>query len=222
MTQEISLFPLNVVLFPGMPLPLHIFEERYKAMIQRCLNDNAPLGVVLIREGSEVGRPATPHRIGTCAHIVRAERLPDGRMNLLTVGTDRFQIADLWEEDSGYLRGNVTFFEDAAPSGFERTAELGQRARRLLAPYLSALIAGLTLREKDIPDQNPASLSLWIAPLLNAPDAFKQSLLEMTSTTERLKQEIELMERQSLLRRIQSPGETAWAETVLEEKVFLN
>ena len=70
---QLPLFPLNLVLFPGMDLPLHIFEERYKSMIGDCLNQNLPFGVVLIKEGLEVGTPAEPERIGTSARILHAE-----------------------------------------------------------------------------------------------------------------------------------------------------
>jgi Lon protease-like protein len=111
--MELSLFPLHVVLFPGMALLLHIFEERYKRMIRCYLEGDATFGVVLIREGSKVGKPATPHLVGTCAQVIDVERLPDGRINLLTVGQERFRINHFWEED-GCLRGDVTFFEDEA------------------------------------------------------------------------------------------------------------
>ncbi|HQF70729.1 MAG TPA: LON peptidase substrate-binding domain-containing protein, partial [Promineifilum sp.] len=67
---ELPLFPLNLVLFPGMPLPLHIFEERYKEMVADCLRENRPFGVVLIAEGrAEGGAPARPHVVGCTAEI---------------------------------------------------------------------------------------------------------------------------------------------------------
>src|SRR3954453_11337770 len=89
--EEIPLFPLNTVLFPGMPLPLHIFEPRYREMIGACVRDERPFGVVLIKEGREVGEAAMPFEVGTLAKIVGVERLDDGRMNVVTVGTDRFR-----------------------------------------------------------------------------------------------------------------------------------
>ena len=93
--SELPLFPLNMVLFPGMPLPLHIFEERYKAMIGDCLEREEPFGIVLIKEGQEVGDPADPFRIGTTARIVQSERLQEGRMNILTTGESRFELVEI-------------------------------------------------------------------------------------------------------------------------------
>src|SRR5215216_2373888 len=85
--RELPLFPLNTVLFPSLPLPLHIFEERYKLMIGTCAVTDNLFGVCLIKEGVEVGGPAEPFEIGTVARIAEIERMPDGRMNLMTFGT---------------------------------------------------------------------------------------------------------------------------------------
>ena len=82
--RQLSLFPLNVVLFPGMPMPLHIFEERYKAMIGECVNREEPFGIILIKEGQEVGGPADPVKIGTTARIAQVERLDEYRVNIMT------------------------------------------------------------------------------------------------------------------------------------------
>src|SRR5438445_13035426 len=87
----LPLFPLNVVLFPHMPLPLHVFEPRYRQMIGDCLEEGHSFGVVAIEEGSESG-PATPYDVGTLAKIVRIDRLDDGRMNLLVMGAARFDV----------------------------------------------------------------------------------------------------------------------------------
>lgn len=92
MTQKLPLFPLNTVLFPGAPLTLHIFEERYRLMISRCLVQQTPFGVVLIRDGEEVGQNALPHEIGTIAQITKHVRLDDGRYYLTTIGQRRFRV----------------------------------------------------------------------------------------------------------------------------------
>ncbi|MEZ4622859.1 MAG: LON peptidase substrate-binding domain-containing protein [Caldilineaceae bacterium] len=105
--MDLPLFPLkNVVLFPGMVLPLHIFEPRYREMINRCIDEQLPFGVVLIEEGTEIGEAATPHRIGTGAKIIRVERLEDGRMNITALGTERFQIQEV-HHDRAYLTATV-------------------------------------------------------------------------------------------------------------------
>ncbi|MFL5681917.1 MAG: LON peptidase substrate-binding domain-containing protein, partial [Chloroflexota bacterium] len=94
--MQIPLFPLHTVLAPGIALPLHIFEERYRAMVRRCLDTSTPFGIVLIRQGSDVapreGRPQelSISGVGTFAEIREASKYVDGRWDVLTVGTGRF------------------------------------------------------------------------------------------------------------------------------------
>ena len=104
--MELPIFPLNSVLFPGMMLPLHIFEPRYWEMIERCEREQIPFGVVLIHEGREVGGPAIPHKVGTATRILRIERTDDARMNITTVGTQRFRILEL-DQSHSYLSAKV-------------------------------------------------------------------------------------------------------------------
>src|SRR5579884_1300126 len=92
MGVEIPLFELGVVLFPHMPLPLHVFEERYRAMLRHCEEEGVGFGVVAIREGVEVGGGAVAHDVGTLAQIRRVEKLEDGRANLLVTGATRFRL----------------------------------------------------------------------------------------------------------------------------------
>ena len=104
---ELPLFPLHTVLFPGMPLPLHIFESRYKQMIDYCLKENSTFGVSLIHRGSEAFGPlAEPHKIGCTARIIEVQPLDDGRLNIVTVGERRFRIHSL-NFDMPYLLGKV-------------------------------------------------------------------------------------------------------------------
>src|SRR3990172_3261195 len=110
--ERLPLFPLRTVLFPGMPLPLRIFEERYRLMIGRCLEQRAPFGVVLIRSGEEVGGPAEPYDVGTTARIVRVQRLEDGRMNLVALGERRFRIVHL-DRSEPHLSGDVDYLQSA-------------------------------------------------------------------------------------------------------------
>ena len=107
---EVPLFPLSVVLFPGMALPLHIFEPRYRDMMADCLADQAPFGVVLAIAEQPHGQEV-PAKIGTLARIADYEQLPDGRYNLLALGTRRFQILETRHERP-YLTGLVRPFCD--------------------------------------------------------------------------------------------------------------
>ncbi|SEO93540.1 LON peptidase substrate-binding domain-containing protein [Aquisalimonas asiatica] len=94
--QNIPIFPLRTVLFPGGPIPLRIFEPRYLDMISRCLRTDSPFGVCLIREGREVGGASTPHPLGTLARIVDWEQGKDGLLAILALGGDRFEITETW------------------------------------------------------------------------------------------------------------------------------
>ena len=102
-TLELPLFPLNVVLFPGQTLPLHIFEPRYRTMINRCIERGEPFGVVLARDDN----PDLPYDVCTAARITQAERLDDGRLNILTVGVERFVINKVRVSEDEYLIGEA-------------------------------------------------------------------------------------------------------------------
>src|SRR5256885_4086280 len=104
-SEPLPLFPLETVLFPRMPLRLNVFEERYRIMIGRCLEEKRPFGVVLIRDGSEVGPGAVPEMVGTLARILAVRRLPGGKMNLLAEGTRRFRLLDYATDAEPYLVG---------------------------------------------------------------------------------------------------------------------
>src|SRR5207237_2533532 len=96
-----------------MSLPLRIFEERYKVMIGACQVTDQRFGVVLIRRGNEVGAPAEPERVGCIAHMVQVDRLPDGRMNILTIGEKRFRlVGPARVMPDGYLIGDAQLIGD--------------------------------------------------------------------------------------------------------------
>ena len=162
MWTDLPLFPLDTVLFPGMVLPLHIFEERYKLMIDRCLKEEQAFGVVLIREGREVGSPAIPHVVGTTALIANASRLQDGRMNIITIGSERFRIRTL-RHDRPYLSGEAEPWplDDAAD---ERAQELAEPVRALFRHYLGLLVQaeGHRIEIEEMPDE-ARTLALLIA-----------------------------------------------------------
>ena len=121
--MKLPLFPLNTVLFPGAILPLHIFEERYKLMIARCIEERRPFGILLIRKGYEVGDTAEPFDVGTTAHIARVDELEEGKMNLVCLGGKRFRInqrdqdqdpQDRELHDKGQRRGLATVRSESA------------------------------------------------------------------------------------------------------------
>jgi uncharacterized protein len=106
--MDVPLFPLHTVLSPGLVLPLHIFEARYRLLTRRCLAQHVPFGVVLIREGREVGPAATRvSDVGTLAAIHRARRHPDGRYDLLVIGGGRFRLRDIATDREPYLVADV-------------------------------------------------------------------------------------------------------------------
>jgi Lon protease-like protein len=193
--ELLALFPLNTVLFPGMPLPLHIFEERYKLMIGRCIEEERPFGVVLIQEGPEVGGTATPHAVGTTAHIATAKRLDDGRMNLIAVGQQRFRIVEVVREEP-YLIARVEMLADQEPS--DEVGSLAEEVRAAVVTYLRDLFTLLEQPqgELDMPTE-PGRLSLVVAAVLQIPMVERQALLEMTDVAARLQQEREWLAREN-------------------------
>ena len=139
MTVDLPLFPLRSVLCPGVALPLHIFEDRYRLMIGRCLERGEPFGVVLVREGPEVG-PLNGRiaDVGTTAIIRRAGRYPDGRLDILTVGERRFRLESLDTRSEPYLVGRVTLLDE--PSGPDPVVqEQARRVGRRFLRYLELL-----------------------------------------------------------------------------------
>lgn len=106
MSKPMPMFPLGTVLFPHATLPLHLFEERYRALAETCLRGDGRFGVVLIERGSEVGGGDQRVDVGTVARIVEAARTPDGRYLLATVGTERFRVKK-WLSDDPFPRAEI-------------------------------------------------------------------------------------------------------------------
>lgn len=190
--RELPLFPLNTVLFPGMRLPLHIFEERYKLMIGECLEQSRPFGVVLIKSGNEVGEPAEPNLVGTSAIITHVERLDDGRMNLLAMGVRRFRIVDV-SVRSGYLVGHVEDLEPPPDDPVE-LAEEAARVAGLFAEYFRLLLTlnGQWQRSIPLPGE-PDALADHVAAFMDVDVLVKQDLLETESPLARLRKEADLL-----------------------------
>ncbi len=191
----LPLFPLGSVLFPQFPLQLHIFEDRYKAMIGECIDKDMPFGVVLIREGREVGAPAMPHDVGCVARILDVERFADGRMNLLAVCEQRFRVLDYMEGDLPYLIGKVEELDDQPM--MEDVSDLTADLSGLFARYLALLAerANIAMPEVELPE-DPQSLAFCVASVAMLPPEEKQTLLEMTDTQARLEDEVRLLREQ--------------------------
>jgi Lon protease-like protein len=137
--MELPLFPLNTVLCPGIALPLHVFEDRYRALVRHCLETTSPFGIVLIREGREVGAGAISFSgIGTIAEIRDAGRRDDGRFDLLVVGTRRFGIRRVLDGRGPYLVADVAILDERV--GDPAIAQqLATSATRRFVTYLELL-----------------------------------------------------------------------------------
>jgi len=179
MSELLPLFPLDVVLFPEAPLPLHIFEPRYREMIGECVAGKLPFGVVRSKEESLA-------EIGCTAEIIAiTKKHDDGRMDILTLGRRRFAVGELNQERS-FLRAGVTYFEDD-PGEAPRA-----QAERAIALFRELL--GLANADLEAPEAGAPQLSfLLVAPFPLDLD-FKQNLLGMRSEAQRLKAIVEYYE----------------------------
>ncbi len=185
---ELPLFPLNVVLFPGQTLPLHIFEPRYRAMIQRCIEQDTPFGVLLAQDGDE-----GPHTIGTAAKITQVERLADGRMNILTVGTERFELRNVRLSDEQYLIGDVVAYP--FKNNEEPPKQLQSKVAALLHRYLKLLadLSGVEFKVRQLPEDATA-LAVFAAIAMQLPLEDKQELLSTERVIDMLSLEANILE----------------------------
>lgn len=198
MAVEIPLFPLGVVLFPHMPLPLRIFEERYRTMLRDVRRSGVGFGVVAIREGVEVGAAATPHLVGTLAHIREVEERDDGTFELLVVGATRYRIVGVSTERP-YLVGSVEYLEDL-PGDPESNGRLVAAVTTAFTSYAQQLraLAGKDPEPVELPD-DPELLSYLVAGTLQVEIVHKQRLLETDSADQRLRFCLQLLRRELTL-----------------------
>lgn len=211
---EMPLFPLNSVLFPGMPINLHIFEERYKLMFKRCMEESMTFGVVLIDEGAEaLGPLARPHTIGCTAQITQVEKLSQDRLNVLAVGKNRFRIDDL-DYSLPYLMGSVDLIPlpDQEP---QRVADEDRLLRHWVARYLVALeTAGqTTIAMSKMPD-DALTFGYLAATLLQIPARQKQPLLAAENAPAFLHDLRTLYRREVALLDVllEKPGQSNWMD----------
>jgi Lon protease-like protein len=150
--MEIPLVPLHTVLCPGIALPLHIFEPRYRLMIERCIEYATPFGIVVIRAGQEVGATEVAIAgVGTFAEIREATRLPDGRYDILVVGSGRFAVESVDTAKEPYLVAEVSGIEDEV-GDLATATSLAARAMRRFVAYLQLLqpMEGESAEEIDV------------------------------------------------------------------------
>ncbi len=206
--RELPLFPLpDVVLFPQEVLPLHIFESRYRIMLQTVLEADSLFGVVRLN-------PATKKisDVGCCAQIIKHQTSEDGRSNLVTLGQQRFRILEIVREAPFYT-AMVSWIDDSHQDNQEELIALADSVSTALRDVVS-LTGKLTDLERNLPEdlpQIPRELSFWIASHLGGAVADEQqNLLEMLDTTERLKREYQMLDHT----RRQLAARTALKETL--------
>lgn len=186
--REIPLFPLpEVVLFPGRPLPLHIFEFRYRIMMNTILESDRRFGVLM---WDPVQRQ--PANVGCCAEIIHFQRMPDDRMKILTLGQQRFRVLE-YVREKPYRIGLVEWIEDQPPEKDLRI--LAKNVEQLLRDVVH-LSAKLTEQRIELPEdlpELPIELSYWVASNLYGVASEQQALLEMQDTAKRLEREAEIL-----------------------------
>lgn len=191
--RELPLFPLpDVVLFPQEVLPLHIFEPRYRMMLQTAMSEDRRFGVV--RWDPQSKRMA---EVGCCAEILHCQVQDDDRSNIVTMGQQRFRVLDI-VRDTPFRVGMVSWIEDTVSESHEELETLTStvtRALRDVVDLTGKLIGKPSSLPADLPDL-PRELSFWIGAHLGGPVAdHQQALLEITDTGERLRQEYELLDQ---------------------------
>lgn len=200
---ELPLFPLNTVLFPGQVLPLRIFEERYRLMIRRCLAEDLPFGVVLIKRGQEVasfeGDEAEPYTVGTVARIIESTHLDNGAMNIVTVGVERFRIRKLLH-DQPYLRGEVISLPIVDPADDLAVQSAAARVKEQVDRYIELIsdAAGLQIQIDETPT-GAQQIGYLAAITMQIDNREKQELLGAPSVSQMLRRELGLLSRENAL-----------------------
>jgi ATP-dependent Lon protease len=186
--RELPLFPLpGVVLFPDRPMPLHIFEYRYRIMMNTILEADRRFGILMWDQVN--GEPAL---VGCCAEIIQFQRLPDDRMKVLTVGQQRFRVLE-YTREKPYRVGLVEWIEDEQPK--QDLTPMARDVTQLLKDVvrLSSKLTGEDIEmPDDIPD-SPLDLSYWVASNLHGVPEEQQALLELQDTAIRLEREAEIL-----------------------------
>lgn len=185
--SELPVFPLAVVLFPGVPLPLHIFEPRYRQMLSDIRDSNNLFGLSYFDASTSDKEIPPAGTIGCVAEVTEAQPLPDGRSNILTVGIIRYRIEEYVERGDQYLVARVSFFEDE-----DEDNELLRESSREVAESFTRIARAVRIINDeranlpDISDTEPQRLSFLVAAAMEVDTEVKLELLELRRTSERL------------------------------------
>jgi len=204
MTRMLPLFPLGSVLYPGLLLPIHVFEDRYRKLVHDLLAEQEPrrFGVIAIREGRETGADGVSalYDIGCTATVRQVIEQEDGRFYLITVGTQRFRLAEI-DRSEPYLRGQVDYLPE--DTGDREAAQLAvQEVQSGFRAYLDALAerGAAKVSTLDLPDE-PVQLSYLVAASMIANLSDKQALLAQPDALHRLTTERALLSRENAMMR---------------------
>ena len=205
--RELPLFPLpDVVLFPQEVLPLHIFESRYRIMLQSVLETDSMFGVIKLDPNTK-----NMAKIGCCAQIIKHHTAEDGRSNIITLGQQRFQVLEI-VRSTPFCSAMVTWINDDNIDNFQKLDSLKDSVTEALSDVIN-LTGKLTNTKNKVPDKlpnNPMELSFWIGAHLGGPVAEEQQrLLEERNTFTRLQREFEMLDHT----RKQLAARTALKET---------
>jgi len=221
-TERLPLFPLNTVLYPGLVLPLHVFEERYRRLVADLMTqpEDQPrrFGVLAIKDGREVAPvrendgPAGPldglgtvtgdplealYHVGCVADVASVQERPDGQYELLVTGTTRFWLRSV-DVDGPYLVGEIEQMEEEPGEGAGALAAGVERAFRAYQKRLAGAREASLAGEQDLPT-DPQVLSYLVAAASVLPSPVKQELLACADTAQRLTTELELLRRETAL-----------------------
>jgi Lon protease-like protein len=185
--NELPVFPLPVVLFPGVPLPLHIFEPRYRQMLTDIGDGNKLFGVSYFDSTTATNEVPPAGHVGCVAEVTQTQVFPDGRSNILTLGVVRYRIESYVERGDPYLVAKLSYFEDEE----EDEAALVGLTKEVAEAFTRIAQAVRTINDErttlpDISDTEPQRLSFLVAAAMEIEAEVKQEMLEMRSTFARL------------------------------------
>lgn len=194
--SELPLFPLSIVLFPGVPLPLHIFEPRYRQMLEDIQAGDSLFGLSYFDASTSPQEMPPVGSIGCVARVTDTQAFSDGRSNILTVGMIRYRIEEYVERGDPYLVVRVSYLEDED----EDAAALQERSREVAETFTRIARAVRIINDEranlpDIADTEPERLSFLVAAAMEVEPEVKQELLELRSTSARLRRLRDILAR---------------------------